>query len=421
MKVKLLLAFAATMIAVIILGGCTQSSPPGDGTRSAPSADGETQSMAADREIKRTELTDNADFTAELRAEPELVEAGRDATLVFTIRDKKGEITRDLKIVHEKLVHLLIVSDDLAQFDHVHPDKQADGTFRISYRFPNGGVFKLYADFTPQGSPQIVNVFDIGVGGLARAKTPLVADTNLTKTLDGLTFTMKADQPVKARTGTMLDFFVTDAAGKAVTDLQPYLGAMAHFVVISEDTTKFLHVHAIEGEAAETKTSNSSKGRGGSHGDHGDMEMGEKADMEDDVKPAVQAHTEFPAAGLYKLWGQYQRAGKVFTVSFVLNVEQGESDSVQSGEAPPDSVRIDITAGGFEPAEIKLVKGRRARLAFARKDSNNCASEVVFSKLNIRKSLPVGKTTVVEITPTESGELGFSCGMDMLKGKLLVE
>ena len=73
------------------------------------------------------------------------------------------------------------------------------------------------------------------------------------------------------------------------------------------------------------------------------------------------------------------------------------------------------------PAEIKLLKGKTARLAFTRKDSNNCASEVVFSKLNIKKSLPVGKTTVVEIIPAESGELSFSCGMDMLKGKLLVE
>lgn len=419
MKAKLLFVSAATMIAAFILGSCNQSSSTGN--ISSPSANGSSQTIAANSQIKRTELTENASFEAELRAEPALVEAGRDAALVFTVKNKNGEIAKDLKIIHEKLMHLLIVSDDLAQFDHVHPEQQPDGTFRINYKFPNGGIFKLYADFTPEGSPQIVNVFDVGVGGPARAKTPLVADANLTKTLDGLTFTMKADQPIKARTGAMLDFFVMDAAGNAVTDLQPYLGAMAHFVVISEDTTKFLHVHAIEGEMTETKASNSSKGRGDSHGDHGDMEMEGKADMEGGVKPTVQAHTEFPAAGLYKLWGQFQRAGKVFTVSFVLNVEQGESASVQDGEVPSDAVRINITTGGFEPAEIKLLKGKTARLAFTRKDSNNCASEVVFSKLNIKKSLPVGKTTVVEIIPAESGELSFSCGMDMLKGKLLVE
>ena len=219
-------------------------------------------------------------------------------------------------------MHLLIVSDDLAFFDHVHPEIQADGNFKLNYKFPAGGVYKLYADFTPEDSPQIVNVFDVPVGGEKRAKTPLVADKEFTKTVDGLTFTMKTKDEFKAAKGLTLNFFVKDADGKTVTDLQPYLGAMAHFVVISEDTTKFLHVHAMEGKTTETK------GTGGhsDHNDkHGDMEMDVKPDADNAETPTVMAHTEFPTGGIYKLWGQFQRNGKVFTVPFVLDIAPADA------------------------------------------------------------------------------------------------
>ncbi|MEQ1646291.1 MAG: cupredoxin domain-containing protein, partial [Pyrinomonadaceae bacterium] len=65
-------------------------------------------------------------------------------------------------------------------------------------------------------------------------------------------------------------------------------------------------------------------------------------------------------------------------------------------------------------------KGQPFKLAFYRADSENCGGEVVFAKQKIRKKLPVGETVLVEFTPTEAGEIAFACGMDMLRGKLIV-
>ena len=418
MKKKLFFCVAPVALFAAIMGGCSQIGAVGGSSSADRSSGGvgpDAPTVAATGEIKRTELTENAKFAAELRAEPGPLKAGSDAALVFTIRDKQGAIATDLKVVHEKLMHLLIVSEDLAQFDHVHPERQEDGSFRVSYKFPNGGVYKLYSDFTPQGATQIVDRFDVTVGGPSREKTPLAADTNFTKTVDGLNFTLKADQPIRAGSGTMLSFYVTDASGHPVADLQPYLGAMAHFVVISQDTTKFLHVHAMEGATTETK------GAGGHKDSHGEMEMGVGTDTENAAKPTVQAHTEFPAAGLYKLWGQFQRGGKVFTVPFVLKIEEGGAETADAAEMPAGAIRINVSGNGFEPSEVAVKKGQPVRLAFSRKDSNNCASEVVFSKLNMKKPLPAGKTTIIEVTPGESGELGFACGMGMFSGKLIVQ
>jgi hypothetical protein len=425
MRKKLFLGIIPVALFAVIAGGCTQSGAVGGNNSQAANSPtavnadkGGGQTIAATGEITRTELTENARFAAELKTEPGAVEAGSDATLVFTVKDRQGAVAKDLKIVHEKPMHLLVVSDDLAFFDHVHPEQQPDGTFRQTYKFPNGGRFKLYADFTPESSPQIVNVFDVGVGGSPRERTPLAADQELKKTVDGLTVTVKTAQPIKAASGQMFDFFVNDAEGKPVTDLQPYLGAMAHFVVISEDATKFLHVHAIEGETTETK------GTGG-HSDHkdshGEMEMDVKPGTDKTAKPTVQAHTEFPTAGLYKLWAQFQRGGKVFTVPFVFNVEEGAKKTAQNAEIPPDATRVTVSSAGFEPASIAARKGETVKLAFTRKDANNCASEVVFPKLKVKKRLPVGETVLVEVKAPESGEISFACGMNMYQGKVVVQ
>jgi plastocyanin len=420
MRKKLMFGIAPLALVAVIIGGCSQSRTVSSGDNSANAnsvqqPNGDSQTVAATSEIKRTELTQNADYAMELNIAPQAANAGEEIALNFSVKDKQERPFGKLKIVHEKPMHLLIVSDDLAFFDHVHPEQQSEGNFKINYKFPAGGIYKLYADFTPENSPQIVNVFDVGVGGSPREQTPLVADRELTKQVDGLTFTLKADQPLKAAKGAALNFYVTNAQGKPVTDLQPYLGAMAHFVVISQDATKFLHVHAEEGEM------NKTKGTGG-HGDrHGDMEMDVKPDADNAATPTVMAHTEFPTAGLYKLWGQFQHGGKIFTVPFVLNITPADVKTASVAEVPKDAIPITVSSAGFEPSSVSAPKGKTVKLAFTRKDGNNCASEVVFPKLKVKKQLPVGETVLVEVRAPGSGELSFACGMDMYKGKVVVQ
>ncbi len=416
MKSTFLIAILSIILTALIFSGC--SSTTAEKTAETNTANNAETAKAG--EIRRTELTENANYAMDIAVEPEAVNANQEVALAFSVKDKDGKPFKNLKIVHEKPVHLLVVSDDLAFFDHVHPEEQSDGTFKLNYKFPAGGVYKLYADFTPEDSPQIVNVFDVPVGGERREKTPLVADKEFTKTVDGLTFTMKTADDLKAAKGLTLNFFVKDADGKTVTDLQPYLGAMAHFVIISEDTTKFLHAHAMEGEKTDTK------GTGG-HGDHndkhGDMEMEMKPDVKDAETPAVVAHTEFPTAGLYKLWGQFQRAGKVITVPFVLNIAPADApETANKTEIPKDAYKITVSKAGFTPGEITLDRSKFSKLAFLRTDSENCGNEIVFKDLNIKKQLPVGEVVLVDLPENIKGKtLNFACGMDMLKGKIIVQ
>ena len=81
--------------------------------------------------------------TVEFKTEPGQIRANESATLAFTVKDPKGVVLKDLQIVHEKPMHLLIVSKDLAEFYHVHPEPTADGSYRVQHTFLNGGDYKL--------------------------------------------------------------------------------------------------------------------------------------------------------------------------------------------------------------------------------------------------------------------------------------
>jgi hypothetical protein len=134
----------------------------------------------------------------------------------------------------------------------------------------------------------------------------------------------------------------------------------------------------------------------------------------------VAAHTAFPRAGLYKVWAQFQRGGKVVTVPFVVNSGVSQKADVKMANVPEGAIKVTVSGDGYGPASIPVKKGEAVKLAFYRADADNCGGEVVFSKQNIKKKLPVGETVLVEFTPQEAGDIAFTCGMSMYKGKLVV-
>jgi plastocyanin domain-containing protein len=77
--------------------------------------------------------------------------------------------------------------------------------------------------------------------------------------------------------------------------------------------------------------------------------------------------------------------------------------------------------GGYSPAVVRVKVGHPVRLVFDRKDSGSCSEEIVFPDFGVRKFLPTGEKTVVEITPPTPGRYEFTCGMSMLRGALVAE
>ena len=197
-------------------------------------------------------------------------------------------LVRAFRTVHEKTLHLFIVSRDLEYFAHVHPEQLKDGSFRLDHPLASG-EYMLIADFLPEDGPtqmiqRAIIVSKTGAGGRAGRGSAIQPAWD-----DDLRVSMKAENLVAGKEG-RLTFTVTDAkTGAPVTDLEPYLGAPAHMLIVRRDLSDAVHEHPEE------------QLTGG---------------------PTVSFHPVIPAAGDYKLWIQFQRQGRVFTFPFEVRAGQ---------------------------------------------------------------------------------------------------
>jgi RND family efflux transporter MFP subunit len=122
--------------------------------------------------------------------------------------------------------------------------------------------------------------------------------------------------------------------------------------------------------------------------------------------------------------------------SFFLRAEaerlglRAASGSVATGTAPMPSAaataqaqtaKIAVTEKGFEPDKVTLRAGVPARLTVVRMTDKTCGTEIVFPALNIKRALPLNEPVVIEFTPEKTGDIAFACGMNMLKGVVVVQ
>ena len=82
--------------------------------------------------------------------------------------------------------------------------------------------------------------------------------------------------------------------------------------------------------------------------------------------------------------------------------------------------RIEINAHGYQPANVKLRRGVPARVTFVRKTDATCVREIVLSDFSGRRELPLNAPVVVSFTPKTRGSFIFACGMNMMRGELIV-
>jgi plastocyanin domain-containing protein len=105
---------------------------------------------------------------------------------------------------------------------------------------------------------------------------------------------------------------------------------------------------------------------------------------------------------------------------FFVAGRRGAPTTAADSATGPSEVRITVR-GGYDPATIRVRAGRPVRLVFDRQETSGCSEEVVFPAFGIRKFLPTGKPTTIEITPPAPGRYEFMCGMSMLRGSIVAE
>lgn len=116
-------------------------------------------------------------------------------------------------------------------------------------------------------------------------------------------------------------------------------------------------------------------------------------------------------------------AGGALLVGFLLwffFLSEGERGQAESDAAGVQRIKVTVR-GGYTPDVVVLKKGVPAELAFYRDEVSSCSEEVVFPDSGLSRRLAAFETTRVSLTPEREGEFAFTCGMNMLRGRLIVE
>lgn len=82
-------------------------------------------------------------------------------------------------------------------------------------------------------------------------------------------------------------------------------------------------------------------------------------------------------------------------------------------------VEIEVDAAGYHPAQIEAPASSKVTLAFKRVTEAGCGQKLVLEAMEVEKDLPLNEVVEIEVVVPASGELGFACGMDMYKGKVV--
>ncbi|WP_181033736.1 hypothetical protein, partial [Arthrobacter sp. SX1312] len=204
----------------------------------------------------------------------------------FRITGPDGRPVTAFQDAHEKELHLIVIRRDMAHFQHVHPVRDASGTWSIDLNL-NPGAWRIFADFHPAGHGQPMTLgIDVSVGGTYEPQQLPAAD----RTVQLGTYTVTLEGGLVAKEATELKFTVS-RNGQPVPDLQPYLGAFGHLVALREGDLAYLHVHPE-----------------GSPGD-GHTKPG----------PDISFLAVAPSAGTYRLHLDFQHQDTVRTAQFTIH------------------------------------------------------------------------------------------------------
>ena len=206
--------------------------------------------------------------------------ADTQTTFAFRIVDASGVAVTRFDQLHERALHLIVLSRNFVSYLHLHPEMDANGRWTIDLPPLKPGSYRVFADFQPSGSANITLGTDLSIPGeVAFVKLP---EPSAITTVDGYSVSIAGSPAVGDEPLT----FTVQRDG-AIVRPDPYLGAAGHLVAIRTGDLAYLHVHP-----------------------------------QTTAEAAVTFIGEFPTPGTYRLFFDFSQGGAVHTAAFTVDVPE---------------------------------------------------------------------------------------------------
>ena len=250
-------------------------------------------------DMMKQQTIKESDFHVTLTSSPAIIQAGKPFTLKIALHDKAGRHIKDLQVSHERILHVILVSEDLEEFKHVHPEDSGplsqkqiiSGEFSIPLTLSKSGRYRVLVDANRSGS-EVSTTNWLNVSGTSSALL-IKKDLTRDKLFDKYKVVLNV-QPRMPKTGEEIHLsYYLERNGKQALETDKFLGADMHLVITSLDLSTMIHTHGLRSATQENL-------------------LGE-----------IDGHYTFPFPGLWKIYGQFQHKGKVVTTEFMVEVAAG--------------------------------------------------------------------------------------------------
>jgi hypothetical protein len=208
----------------------------------------------------------------------------------FKVLGPQGQAVTEYRLLHERELHLIVVRRDLATFSHLHPSREADGTWHVKLILPSPGPYRAFADLAPKDGPEMTLTVDLTAPG-EWTEQQLPAPSTSTRADE-----YQVDLMGELAAGIHSEIAFRVTRGDHGVELEPYLGAMGHLVALRASDLAYLHVHPLEQAASE----------------------------------AVRFGVEVPSSGTYRLFLQFHHEHRVHTAAFTMQASEGRTDTDMS-------------------------------------------------------------------------------------------
>jgi hypothetical protein len=200
----------------------------------------------------------------------------------------------DLKEVHTKKIHVLMVDQTLTDYQHLHPtaDPTDPEIFTYAITPRQSGAYRVWVDITTrEGAHEIISSY---IRGNARTEGLIDRNIVMQTTIGEMKATLNFDPAsLTLNKASMGRIDITDTQRYPIADLEPIMGAFGHIVAINEDRKTLAHVHPLGDEPTEPKQRGTSP---------------------------LTFHLEPNAAGITKIFLQVRRGGIEYTFPFSVNI-----------------------------------------------------------------------------------------------------
>lgn len=250
------------------------------------------------------------EITVRLETKPDKLEAGKEATIIFHLKDEEGKPLQGLTISHDRLLHVMLIGEDFTVFSHIHPEDfgtitpemKREARFPVRFTFPKAGRYLIALDTAVEGT-MVTKQLYVQVMGKPEMG---ISEKNLSrqKVFGEYTVTLQSN-PERIRAGETTELrYTIKKNSEPVTDLKPYLAAPMHIAIVLADLNNFIHAHGeIPGALSHDPA-------GHIHGA-----------VHDTFGPEIETDVVFPVRGLYKIFSEVNHRGKVILLDFMVDVE----------------------------------------------------------------------------------------------------